>query len=176
VHIIVMGHHAFGAWKMSERLKKAASECKKNITVHVWSIVTLENRLARKNNSDVLWPTSLPEEAKEYATGKFPFVARAVGGTSAIFSGEAGRSALEQALVRAGMKIRGFSQNPSPALRPLGFSPFGVGFGSTIITYRNCPNNTPLAFWWGDPNASAGHPFSKWRPLVPRKTYGGAGF
>ena len=26
---------------------------------------------------------------------------------------------------------------------------------------------------WGDPNARAGHPFRHWRPLVPRKTYGG---
>jgi hypothetical protein len=161
---------------MGERLKKAATECGKNITIHVWRSVTLENRMKYKNNADVLWPTSLPEEAKEYTIGKFPFVARAIGGTNKIFSGEANRSALEQALVRAGMRIRGFSQNPTSALRPLGFGPFGVGFGSTIVTYRNCPNNTPLAFWWGDPNAGAGHPFSKWRPLVPRKTYGGAGF
>jgi hypothetical protein len=176
IHVIVMAHHTFGAWKMEERLKKCAAACSKKITVRVWSAVSLENRLARKNTSDVLWPTSLPDEAAEYGAGKFPFIPRAPGGASKIFSGEKGRNALEQSLVRAGMKIRGFSANPKSILRPMGFSPFGVGFGSTIVTYRNCPNNAPLALWWGDPNADAGHPFSKWRPLVPRKTYGGADF
>jgi hypothetical protein len=34
-----------------------------------------------------------------------------------------------------------------------------LGFGSTIVTFRNCPNNAPLAFWAGDP----------WYPLFPRK-------
>jgi hypothetical protein len=174
LHVIVMALHAFGSWKMEDRLKKIAAASSKNIGLHVWRALALENRKAHKDASDVLWPTSLPDEAKEYAAGRFPFEARAAGGTSKIFSGEAGRHALEQALLLAGMKIRGFSANPSAALRPLGFGPFGVGFGSTIVTYRNCPNNAPLALWWGDPDAHKGHPFSNWRPLVPRKTYGGA--
>jgi hypothetical protein len=176
IHVIVMAHHTFGGWKMQERLNKVAADCGKKIDLHLWSSLALENRKARRNTSDVLWPTSLPNEAQEYATGRFPFEPRTAGGASEIFSGETGRNALEQALLRAGMKIRGFSANPKPALRPLGFGPFGVGFGSTIVTYRNCPNNAPLALWWGDPTADAGHPFSKWRPLVPRKTYGGADF
>jgi hypothetical protein len=174
LHVIVMALHAFGSWKMEDRLKKIAAACSKNIDLHVWRALALENRKAHKDASDVLWPTNLPDEAKEYAAGRFPFEARAAGGNSKIFSGEAGRHALEQALLLAGMKIRGFSANPSAALRPLGFGPFGVGFGSTIVTYRNCPNNAPLALWWGDPDAHKGHPFSNWRPLVPRKTYGGA--
>ena len=69
------------------------------------------------------------------------------------------------------MRIRGFCQNPNPIMRPLGFSSFGVGFGSTIVTYRNCPNNAPLALWWGDPNAHHNHPFSRWYPLLQRRTY-----
>jgi hypothetical protein len=35
-----------------------------------------------------------------------------------------------------------------------------LGFGSLIVTFRNCPNNTPLALWAGDP----------WYPLFPRIT------
>jgi hypothetical protein len=35
-----------------------------------------------------------------------------------------------------------------------------LGFGSTLVTFRNCPNNCPLAFW-------AGYP---WYPLFQRKT------
>jgi hypothetical protein len=35
-----------------------------------------------------------------------------------------------------------------------------LGFGSLIVTYRNCPNNAPLALW-------VDHP---WYPLFPRTT------
>lgn len=34
-----------------------------------------------------------------------------------------------------------------------------LGFGSMLVTFRNCPNNSPLALWAGDP----------WYPLFPRK-------
>lgn len=87
------------------------------------------------------------------------------------FSSEDGRQLLERELLLAGMQIRSISQNPSPAIRPLGLSPFGVGFGSMIATYRNCPNNAPLALWWGDPKAHSSHPFSHWYPLMQRRTY-----
>ena len=40
------------------------------------------------------------------------------------FSSEEGRQLLERELLLAGMHIRSLSQNPSPALRPLGLSPF----------------------------------------------------
>src|SRR5205823_14973302 len=44
---------------------------------------------------------------------------------------------------------------------PLGYDVFKcVGFGSLLVTYRNCPNNCPLVLWAGDP----------WFPLSPRKT------
>ena len=45
--------------------------------------------------------------------------------------------------------------------RPLGFSLLKtLGFGATVVTHRNCPNNCPLALWAGDP----------WYPLFRRKT------
>ena len=51
--------------------------------------------------------------------------------------------------------------------KPLGISSFpGFGFGALLFSYRNCPNNTPLAFWWGDWNGN-----STWYPLFQRKTY-----
>lgn len=32
-------------------------------------------------------------------------------------------------------------------MKPLGYKTYrGLGFGGTIFTYRNCPNNTPLVF------------------------------
>ena len=104
---------------------------------------------------------------------KFPFQMRAPGGQfeHGVFSSEEGRQLLERELLLAGMRIRLLSREPYPMMRPLGFSPFGLGFGSTIVTYRNCPNNTPLALWWGDPLADAAHPFAHWYPLVQRRTY-----
>jgi hypothetical protein len=76
---------------------------------------------------------------------------------------------IERELLMAGVRIRAGCQNPKKVMRPLGFGHFGLGFGATIVTYRNCPNNCPLALWWGDPDATSG-PFH-WYPLLPRKTY-----
>jgi len=177
VHIIVIASHQLGEWLCRERLKQEAIAANKRLTFTFWAARRLENRKTYKNESEVLWPAVLPEDKslKEYlaSEAKFPFMPRNPGGnpTPDIFSSEEGRQLLEQELLMAGMRIRSFSQNPNQSLRPLGFSSFGLGFGSTIITYRNCPNNTPLAFWWGDSTALESHPFSKWYPLVPRKTY-----
>jgi hypothetical protein len=160
-----------------ERLKKAAVAAGKTTAFHCWAAVRFENRKRYRAMSEVLWPTVLPDDAllKEYMAHeeKFPFEPRQLGGKleHELFSSEEGRQLLERELLLAGIRIRSFSQNPGRALRPLGFSAFGLGFGSTIVTYRNCPNNSPLALWWGDPNAGANHPFSKWYPLFPRKTY-----
>ena len=60
---------------------------------------------------------------------------------------------------------------PSEMLKPLGYSLFDPGFGSMFVTYRNCPNNCPLALWYGNPEYPSNHPFSRWYPLFPRKTY-----
>ena len=177
VHILVIATHRLGEWQCTERLNEAAAAAGKDIDLQWWAAVRLENRKARRNTSEVLWPVDVPEDAalQTYITGeeRFPFEPRHPGGkmAHAIFSSEEGRQLLERELLLAGMRIRSFSQDPSAALRPLGFSAFGLGFGSMIVTFRNCPNNTPLALWWGDPDTAPSHPFSKWYPLVPRKTY-----
>ena len=177
VHIMVIASHRLGEWQCTERLKKAATAAGKEIRLHCWMAARLENRFKYRNTSEVLWPVDVPEDAalQVYIAGeeRFPFEPRQPGGEleHVIFSSEEGRQLLERELLLAGMRIRSFSQDPSAALRPLGFSAFGLGFGSMIVTFRNCPNNTPLALWWGDPDAASSHPFSKWYPLVPRKTY-----
>jgi len=177
VHVLVIAAHRFGEWKCDERLREDAKGAGKNLKFKFWAALRIENRLKYRSASEVLWPAEIPDDAamKAYLEegAKFPFVPREPGGKleHPIFSSEAGRQLLERELLLAGLKIRSLSQQPSKALRPLGFSPFGLGFGSLIVTYRNCPNNVPLALWWGDPDADAGHPFSKWYPLFPRKTY-----
>lgn len=113
-------------------------------------------------------PTVLPDDddLQNYVQSetKFPFEPRPPGGRlrNNIFSSENGRQLLEKELLLAGVRIRSFCANPSQSMRPLGFGSFNIGFGSTIVTYRNCPNNCPLALWWGDPNASPYHPFNHW--------------
>ena len=58
------------------------------------------------------------------------------------------------------MRIRKMCPYLNENQRPLGNMVLkSLGFGSMIVTFRNCPNNTPLAFWAGDP----------WYPLFPRK-------
>ncbi|MGD9971814.1 MAG: hypothetical protein AB7S77_02010 [Desulfatirhabdiaceae bacterium] len=177
VHILVIAAHRLGEWQCLERLKKESATIGKRINFHCWAATRLENRKSYRNVSEVLWPATLPDDATlaAYMTheNKFPFQPRQPGGQveHGIFSSEEGRQLLEREFLLAGMRIRSFSQNPSRSLRPLGFSAFGLGFGSMIVTFRNCPNNCPLALWWGDPKAASAHPFRKWYPLFPRKTY-----
>jgi hypothetical protein len=68
---------------------------------------------------------------------------------------------VEQQFLLKGIKIREQSPLLPKYMRPLGNMVLEtLGFGSTFVTFRNCPNNAPLAFWAGDP----------WYPLFPRKT------
>ncbi len=175
VHILTIGTHRLGEWQATEGLKKAANEAGKKISFTCWAAIRFENRKKYKNTSEVLWPADLPNDPSLAAyvalEEKWPFEPRAAGGVleNSVFSGEAGRQLIERELLLAGMKIRAGCQEPKKSMRPLGFSGFGLGFGSPIVTYRNCPNNAPLALWWGDPTATSGA--MHWYPLLPRKTY-----
>ena len=173
VHIVVAAIHTSGEYLVGKRLKKVIADSGKAIELKYWRIATVENRKYYKNDSEVLWPAEVPSDAatQQYVEfpHKFPLELRTPCGKFEPFSSEQGRQLLEREFLVAGVKIRGLSQNPKDILRPLGFSPFGVGFGSMVVTYRNCPNNCPLALWWGDPEATSG-PFH-WYPLFQRMTY-----
>jgi hypothetical protein len=180
VHVVVAAIHTIGEYLVGKRLKGAIAASGKKIDIKYWRAMTIENRKYFKDDSEVLWPTTIPEDPRVIAyvaqPHKFPFDPRKAGGKLGPFSSEAGRQLLERELLIAGVGIRELSENPRDILRPLGFSPFGLGFGLMIVTFRNCPNNCPhcpnncpLAFWWGDPEAISG-PFH-WYPLFPRKTY-----
>lgn len=175
VHVIVAALHSGGWWYLvNKRLKDVIAESGKKISVKYWRALKIENRKWFKNSSGVLWPTVVPDvaEVQDYMAlpAKFPFEPRQPSAAAIQpFSSEAGREVLESEFLIAGAKIRTKSENPKPSMRPLGFSPFGVGFGSMIVTYRNCPNNCPLALWWGDPEATSGA--LHWYPLLPREGY-----
>ncbi|MGV7180677.1 phosphoribosyltransferase-like protein, partial [Xanthomonas axonopodis] len=148
VHVIVIAYHLLGQYYADNRVKEAARAANKNIHVKYWRGAEIENRKYQKDNSAVLWPVAIPNDAATQAyqahlvtENKFPLIPRTAGGALNIFSSEAGRQVLENEFLIAGVKIRSRMGNLSEWYRPLGCSSFGVGFGSLFATYRNCPNN-----------------------------------
>lgn len=163
--ILCLTAHRYGRFQLERSLGMISRSQPGRPTFRIHEpLYLLENRREHRDVSHVLWPTSLPPGAEGYAVGNKGFRPRTPNGFLGIFSSAARREVLEQAMLKAGVKIIAACREVWPVLRPLGFSPFGVGFGSTVLTWRNCPNNAPLALWWG---------VNGWYPLVPRKTDGG---
>lgn len=182
VHIIYAGWHLYGQWRTNQELETLAKSAGKNLTFTWWSNrhLRFENRLRYRDSSDVLWPTRVPDDslAQEYVShirtsGTDLSLRTPQQASQPLYSSEERRQLLEEQFVLAGLRIRAACREPSDVMRPLGYSPFrGFGFGALVANCWNCPNNAPLALWWGDPNAGATHPFSKWYPLLKRRTYG----
>jgi hypothetical protein len=165
LYVVVQVNHALGEYEVQRRLSQVASEAAKDIHIEFRQTRMLENRKWYRQTSDVLWPAQLPENgpvadylAQEH---RFPFEPRTPGGASSTFATEKGRSALEAAFLEAGVTIRDSIAAPEDFWRPLGFGRYGLGFGSLTVTHRNCPNNAPLALWWG---------LGGWYPLFDRVT------
>lgn len=164
--VLVIATHRLGEWFSGTKIQDAAKAAGKEIDLTWWRCVSFEDRKFQINNSDVLRPSVIPSDqaTQAYVAGlkQAPLI-RTAGGVSpiGIFSGEIGRHLLEQEFVVAGVRVRGMCPHLNSFMRPLGNMLFeSLGFGSTIVTYRNCPNNAPLVFWAGNP----------WYPLFPRKT------
>ncbi|EPZ4829124.1 phosphoribosyltransferase-like protein [Klebsiella pneumoniae] len=139
-----------------------------------------ENKFIMRNQSDVFWPkeenVNIPNNLdpirfistapQGQAPGRTGFAA------SYVFENGNDRDRFEKILCEKGLYIISLCNNPAASMKPLGYKTYrGLGFGGTIFTYRNCPNNTPLVFWWGNPNMEDWNPLSKWYPLMMRKTY-----
>lgn len=165
VHIIVMALHSGGQFYANMELNKAAKAVGKTIAFKWWRSDELEDRRSHTDNSDVLRPTKIPDDprvAAYVAAMTYKPVLRSPGnvGGLAFFSSDAARQLLEQEFLKVGCRIREICPNLPVRHRPLGFMALEtLGFGTMIATYRNCPNNAPLALWVGDP----------WIPLLPRK-------
>lgn len=178
VCIITIGWFVYGQWSLEKKLKEVAAASGKSIKFVFFSYgrFRLENRLARKDYSEVFWPTESVANVDGYDAwlryeGFEPKYRKVNGVKNDVFSSPR-REEYERIVFKYGLKIMGFSAQNSGVVKPLGYSTFrGFGFGSTVFSFRNCPNNNPLVFWWGDPSAASSHPFSKWYPLLQRKTY-----
>ena len=166
VAVITIALHQLGEWFTSNDVKKAAEKAGKKIDVSWWRMVTVEDRKTYMAKSDVLRPTAIPDdtETQTYVAclGTNPVLRTGSSvGELGVFSSNAGRELLEQEFLKAGVRVRAMCPYLNAYMRPLGCSLMKTtGFGSTIVTYRNCANNTPLVLWAGDP----------WYPLFPRKT------
>ena len=162
LHIIVIAIHSYAKHWFYQSNRIAA--LRQKINIQFWTAISFENRRKWYKRSGMLVPTDIlrPEEIGVRSLNER---------ISHFFSSVNGRQLLEREFLHAGQTIRGFASNPSQRLKPLGYSPFDPGFGSMFVTYRNCPNNCPLALWYGNPEYPPSHPFGRWYPLFPRKTY-----
>lgn len=174
VHVIAIGVHAYGEYYAKRALRKAFGQ--RNTSLKVWAAARIENSPNRVKDAGVIWPTQLPNEqyVKQWEATLAPhkdyFIPRPPGGaaSTSLFTSEANREVIEQAFLKKGAYIFSLSKNPQASMRPLGYSALRTpGFGATLITYRNCPNNAPLVLWWGDPEGSP--PLNQWTPLLQRR-------
>ena len=166
VNVVVIALHLGGQYYAKAKLNEASKASGKTITINWWRCVELEDRKAYTYSADVLRPTEIPDNqpVRDYAESlKYAPQLRKPGslGEKAFFSSKEGRHILEQEFLKAGVRIRSMCPYLNDNQRPLGNSVLEtLGFGSLLVTFRNCPNNAPLALWAGDP----------WYPLFPRKT------
>lgn len=168
MHVIVIANHPGRVQYTESELQKAAKAAGKTLTTRWWRVKTFETRPSR--DTEVLWPSVIPDDVNVIklveqlsAFGHPPRLRTAVTqATNGVFSGEIARKHVEQELLIAGARLK---YELAPALKqnhwPLGYDVLkSMGFGSLLVTYRNCANNCALALWCGDP----------WRPLFPRET------
>lgn len=169
VRVVVPFLHTGG----QKRVEQMISAAYPRLDLRFWCICLIENRRALRNYSDVLWPAAVPsdelaEAYVRYMTEEEPAYPLALRegdsiGLNRFFSSGPRRHLLEQQFLIAGLRIRSNGPNLPETARPLGATPLKTfGFGATVVTFRNCPNNAPLALW-ADGNGS-------WYPLFPRLT------
>jgi hypothetical protein len=171
LHVITPILYA-GSWWIDQKINETAAAAGKTISVTKWRLdqFDMENRRAYRNSSDVLWPTVIPNDAavqayaQELQAKGHPAEVRAAGvaSRSRLFKDDTQRILLEQAFLIRGCQIRQECTNLPDNARPLGYHNLDcVGFGNMFVTFRNCPNNCPLALWVQQQDFPA---------LLPRKT------
>jgi len=166
MHVITMIQYTNGCHYAKTRISQIQESTRKDINIFWRTEILLENRKSFKNFSDVLWPVNLPDDAetREYAKQlRHSLEFRRAGqiGKNKLFSSDSARQILENEFLKTGVKIRRICPLLGEYQRPLGNMVLrSLGLGSLVVTYRNCPNNAPLALWAGNP----------WYPLFRRVT------
>ena len=154
-----------GSWWFIEKIRETSE-----VDLHRIALAEMENRREHRDQADVLWPASIPshDAVRQYCTYLegmgYPPVLRSAGnpGLSGIFRDDDQKILLEEVFLIRGCEVRKEQINLPEKFRPLGYSHLRTpGFGSMFVTYRNCPNNCPLALWAEQEDYPA---------LFPRKT------
>lgn len=164
LYIVTHTMHRLSLWYSETFINKKITEIRKEISIKFIYKELVEDRLYYSYSSDVLRPVAnnWNETITNYINGLTkPPTYRHPGsiGDKAYFSSDAGRQRLENEFLAAGAHIKEICKHFSVNHRPLGYMKLeSLGFGTMIVSYRNCPNNAPLALWAGDP----------WYPLFPR--------
>ncbi|MDF1613851.1 phosphoribosyltransferase-like protein [Desulfurivibrio dismutans] len=166
LHVVTIALHSGGQHYARGHINASAARAGKTIDITWWRAIEMEDRKAYRNMADVLLPTVIPQDetVENYVQAmKYSPTLRHPGnvGKNALFSSDEGKILLEQEFLKAGARIRQLCQNLGATQRPLGHMTLDtLGFGSLVVSFRNCPNNAPLALWVGEP----------WYPLFPRTT------
>lgn len=169
IHVIVLGLHMGGKWHIESKVREIAHAAGKQVHLTFWRLIQFEDRLAYSADSDVLRPSVLPTDpfvqSYEQQITLQGFASKLRSGSRVgegqMFSSPAARDLFENEMLKKGAYIRQICPNLPDAIRPLGYTRLRtLGFGGTLVTYRNCPNNCPLAYWVSNP----------WYPLFPRRT------
>lgn len=174
--IIYIGYYKNGQYHVKEELNKINS---KNIKINYWRLYEFENNPNCQNASEVLWPTDdikIESNIMQYLLlqGVNSILRDKTQKPSpkcqkSFFTSEKNRLILEKEFTLAGLKINNsiHEESKKKHWKPLGIHSYrGLGFGALVFSYRNCPNNTPLAFWWGDWDNN-----QVWYPLLKRIVY-----
>ncbi|MFC0224995.1 phosphoribosyltransferase-like protein [Serratia aquatilis] len=158
-------------------LKKRLESRNINISISRMSVMgrgfLLENRLTYSKQSDVFWPRENLIEIPQWATTP-TYVGEYRNGfiEGDVFKNSENRDRYEKILTEKGFLILEHSLERKPSLKPLGFKTYhGLGFGGSVFSYRNCPNNTPLVFWWGTYEHTGNKALDCWYPLMKRAGY-----
>ena len=171
VHVVVLASHKQGKFYASEMISDYQKKFNTRFNFHWWSFLKFENRSSYLSHSDVLKTTKLPDDPmvsnlvnKIEKRSTYSIKMRPITNPpyiSQFFSNERGRQELERIFLVAGTRVLDACPDFPEFINPYGFSFLrGLGFGSLLAFYRNCPNTSPLSLWAGNP----------WIPLFPRKT------
>jgi hypothetical protein len=177
LHLVFFAAYEEGRWSLRQKLKSLTGQ--DGVRVRFWCRLLYGFKLPQR-----LWPEEEPgnQAALSYSQqvqdtarrkGTKPRLFRIHPPTrpDPFFSSPQARSIVERAFLRAGLYIVAQPRASKVGMRPMGYEVAeSLGFGAMFVTYRNIANTCPLALWWGDPRAPSTHPFSKWYPLLPRRS------
>lgn len=177
IFVVVMGYHT-NIWKieseLNSKIKQINTDRGLKISLQFLRCFSLENRLVKKNESGVLWPMESffqNDNYKHLIDPQFKYRDGFIATSYNFFKRNEDRVKFENICLKYGFEIIEKCQNTNRTTKPLGNSFFGYGFGGLIFSYKNCPNNTPLLFWWGSSNPNDPM-YNQWHPLMPRRIYG----